>query len=182
MRRIEKKQEEHKIEFFSKLPFCQHKTTRQLRRIMRSFEYEACIMNQVIYRQGEPASNVYVVAAGDFETLRTNKVNQNAFIKKQALPSNVKTLLGPKKVLSPDTEFTGYRPEHAKLRGKEMRVAVLGLHQMFGHEDVLNRRNYTTTVKCTSNNAAVFWCKAEDFLVRMKNDEKALRTLQEVCT
>jgi hypothetical protein len=48
---------------------------------------------------------------------------------------------------------------------------------MFGHDDVLNRRNYTTTVKCISNKAAVYWCRAEDFLAKMKNDDKALRTL-----
>ena len=39
--------------------------------------------------------NVYVVADGDFEALRTNRVNHQAFIKKQALPTNVRNLLGP---------------------------------------------------------------------------------------
>ena len=44
---------------------------------------------------------------------------------------------------------------------------------MFGNEDVLRGRNYTTTVRCLSTKAAQLYCiKAEEFNFRMSRDDK----------
>jgi len=62
-----------------------------------------------------------------------------------------------------------------------MKVALIGKNQMFGHEDVLNYRNYTTTVKCVSNSASIYYCKAEEFYNIINRDEKSWKILANVC-
>ena len=42
-----------------------------------------------------------------------------------------------------------------------IKISILCAGQMFGHEDVMNSRNYTTTIKCISNDAKVYCIKAE---------------------
>lgn len=51
---------------------------------------------------------------------------------------------------------------------------------MFGHEDVLNSRNYTTTIKCISNDAKVFCVKAEEFTHRMSRDDVTWAMLRNI--
>lgn len=36
--------------------------------------------------------------------------------------------------------------------------------QMFGEEDVITERNYTTTLKCLTANGAVYCIKADEFI------------------
>jgi len=62
-----------------------------------------------------------------------------------------------------------------------MKVALIGKNQMFGHEDVLNNRNCTTTVKCISNSASIYYCKAEEFYNIINRDEKSWKILANIC-
>jgi hypothetical protein len=43
---------------------------------------------------------------------------------------------------------------------------------MFGEEDVINERNYTTTMKCLTANCIVYCIKKEEFLHKLGRDEK----------
>ena len=52
---------------------------------------------------------------------------------------------------------------------------------MFGHQDVLNHRNYTTSVKCISNSASIYCCKAEEFYSIINRDEKSYKILASIC-
>ena len=52
---------------------------------------------------------------------------------------------------------------------------------MFGHEDILNKRNYTTTVKCISNKSMIYFCKASEFYLVAYKDFRAWRVLTEIC-
>lgn len=54
-----------------------------------------------------------------------------------------------------------------------MKIAILCEGQMFGNEDVLRGRNYTTTVRCLSTKGAQLYCiKAEEYNFRMSRDDK----------
>ena len=46
---------------------------------------------------------------------------------------------------------------------KPIRLTFIGKGQIFGEEDFVNGRNYTTTVKCSSNTAIVFMIKSSEF-------------------
>ena len=61
-----------------------------------------------------------------------------------------------------------------------MKVAVIGPNQIFGHEDVLFQRDYTTTAKCISNNAIYYMCKAEQFRNLIQKDDKIFDILSNI--
>ena len=48
---------------------------------------------------------------------------------------------------------------------------------MFGEEDVIRERNYTTTVKCTSTVATLFVIKVDEFFLRFQRDEKTWKII-----
>jgi hypothetical protein len=41
---------------------------------------------------------------------------------------------------------------------------------MFGEEDFINQRNYTTSVRCSTHNAIVLMINSEEFLKQFKKD------------
>lgn len=53
---------------------------------------------------------------------------------------------------------------------KPIRLAFIGKGQIFGEEDFVNGRNYTTTVKCCSNTATVFMIKSCEFSKNFQKD------------
>ena len=53
-----------------------------------------------------------------------------------------------------------------------MQIGIIGPGQVFGEEDVLNNRKYSTTVKCLSHEATCFQIKAEEFNYRMSKDKE----------
>ena len=53
-----------------------------------------------------------------------------------------------------------------------IKVAVLCAGQIFGQEDVINMREYTTSVKCLSTNASVYCIKSDEFFARLSKDDK----------
>ena len=57
------------------------------------------------------------------------------------------------------------------MKASDMTIAVIGDYQIFGHEDVLFNRNYTTTAKCISSTGIYYTCKAEEFRTIIKKDD-----------
>ena len=52
---------------------------------------------------------------------------------------------------------------------------------MLGQEDVIAKREHTTSVICKSSNGAVFVCNSEAFYHLMSKDDKAWKILQGIC-
>jgi hypothetical protein len=48
---------------------------------------------------------------------------------------------------------------------------------MIGEEDIINNRNYTTTVRCLSTNATLLFIKAEEFIMKFGKDEKTWKMI-----
>lgn len=48
---------------------------------------------------------------------------------------------------------------------------------MFGQEDVINQREYSTTVRCLSSEASVFSISADKFIEKLSRDEKTWKML-----
>ena len=48
---------------------------------------------------------------------------------------------------------------------------------MFGEEDVLSHRNYTTTVKCVSNSGDVFCIKNDEFFRKLKTNQQSWKII-----
>ena len=60
------------------------------------------------------------------------------------------------------------------------KIARICKGQMFGQEDVINDRNYTTSVKCVSNSGKLFMIKSDEFYQRIKKDDLSKDILMNV--
>ena len=56
---------------------------------------------------------------------------------------------------------------------ENLKLTLLGAGQMFGEEDVIRERPYTTSVTCKSNTGSVFCWKSTEFFRRMKSNEES---------
>ena len=50
---------------------------------------------------------------------------------------------------------------------------------MFGEEDVINGRRYTTTVRCSSSTAVLYQIKAKEFIQKLYRDEKTFKQINQ---
>ena len=113
-----------------------------------------------MFSQGENANRIYFVENGEFECIRTRKIkpmraNQNKLRKEKH------HFLGPYKYSSNLNESeennrrpkTQFRMDIGNKDAKEqhlIRLFLMNEGRIFGHEDVIQQRNYTLTVKCNS--------------------------------
>ena len=58
-----------------------------------------------------------------------------------------------------------------------MKIAIICGGQIFGNEDVLYGRNYTTSVRCLSSDAQVYCIRAEEFNHRFSRDDTTWKML-----
>ena len=57
-------------------------------------------------------------------------------------------------------------------------MSIICAGQVFGHEDVIDCRNYSTTVRCLSNEGVLEQCKAEEFVARVSRDDLSWKILK----
>ena len=60
---------------------------------------------------------------------------------------------------------------------QQVRLTYLQTGQIFGEEDVINGRNYTTTVRCSSSSAILYQIKAKEFISKLYRDEKSFKQI-----
>ena len=125
-------------------------------------------MNTYVYHQGDPPKNVYVVVSGNFEIIRTT-INQQKSI--ADIPRN---LLGGQRSLNTAGGKISLRK---KAKNSDIRIAIIQKGQIFGHDDVVNDRCYTTSVKCVSNNCQLYVISAHEFYHKLKKDDTCWKNL-----
>lgn len=52
--------------------------------------------------------------------------------------------------------------------------------QIFGHEDVIHNREHTTTVKCLSQEATLFFINRNEFINKFSRDERTWKMLADL--
>ena len=89
---------------------------------------------------------------------------------------NLAQLLG-----NPETgkglSLTKTRVKDIKFKYTDIKLSLLNSGQFIGVEDVLNDRNFTTTVRCCTNNAIIYTLNTEDFFFWIGKREKTLKML-----
>ena len=86
-----------------------------------------------------------------------------------AANNNLNSYLGNNKVVR-SNDFS-LKIQGEKKNNYIIKMRNLGKGQLFGHEDVINKRNYTFEVKCISKTAELFSIKAAEFINRFSRDE-----------
>lgn len=67
-----------------------------------------------------------------------------------------------------------------KAKNNNICIAIIQKGQIFGHDDVINDRPYTTSVKCVSNNGRLYVISAHEFYFKMKKDDFCWRKLNNI--
>lgn len=62
--------------------------------------------------------------------------------------------------------------QHNSLKVQDISISMLSHGQVTGQEDAINQRNYTTSVKCLTNDASVYSIDASKFVEKLSRDEK----------
>jgi hypothetical protein len=60
----------------------------------------------------------------------------------------------------------------------QLRIATVNEGQIVGFEDASNSRNYTTSLKCTSLTGTLYVCKTQEFMIKMKHNDRTWLKLQ----
>jgi len=61
--------------------------------------------------------------------------------------------------------------------GEYFKLALLGPGQMFGEDDVIFERRYTSSVFCRSNTGVLFCMKNAEFFRKLKSNEDCWKTI-----
>jgi CRP-like cAMP-binding protein len=98
-----------------------------------------------------------VVISGNFEIIRTT---HNKGKVKSEVPRN---LLGGARSMHTGGKISLRK----KQKTNEIRISIVQKGQIFGHDDVVFDRPYTTSVKCVSNNGMLYMISAHEFYHKM---------------
>jgi CRP-like cAMP-binding protein len=161
----EEKKLSKKVEFLRNLPFLQHWSKVALFKLSYFFKERAYKLNQVVYRQGSPSSEVFVIRSGEF------KVKTKQFSKQAAVqPSKPVDL----KVLTSLDQASARRmlKEHRKLTDEKLWMMIKGGNEMFGDYDIMENTPRQQTCVCSTRRAEVYVISKtvglmQDFLRRM---------------
>lgn len=132
-----------------------------LRKLAGAFDYYNCTRDCLVIKEGDPASNVYVIIEGDF--IVTKKVYSNDL---QAEDIN-KIKEDPLKAREQQSKFNR-KNNQRKIDNHIFNQITDG--QLIGEDDVrLQYETYQTTVKCISQKAKLMVVSREDFIGKLHN-------------
>mmetsp|Transcript_5703 Transcript_5703/g.9049 ORF Transcript_5703/g.9049 Transcript_5703/m.9049 type:complete len:166 (+) Transcript_5703:1827-2324(+) len=145
---------------------------------VHSFHEIKTQLNHVVYTQSHPSTHIYIVKEGEFEVYRQRK-NRLFFTsedrEEQRDKQAAKIFAFHKANPAGGSEQRWANPLTipAKQRIHLVPLRRYGAGQLFGEDDVVYDRNYTTTVKCISVKGALYSIKSSEFKFKFKRDDKA---------
>ncbi len=196
------------------LPFLQSWSKNALVKLQYALETKTYLRNSVIYKEGEPSTNVYIIKSGEFEMLKKvkevksgaeagkidslihgngtqssmsggeqeitsfkdfikhrGKSEENKFATiNQSVPNKKKLLKNDDKLqLLANSSKIISKGESSTIQNS-YKIAQIGIGQLFGEEDVISQRHYSTTVVCKSKVAEVFAIKSDEFTKKFKSN------------
>lgn len=167
LKKIETREIAKKMEFFMSLPFLKGQTINQVKRILPGFTLQTYFRNQVVFSEKDTPEHVYIVQNGEFEVskMKLKRV-------KQSNERKLKALIGPAKQSSHQAIDEGYHWSK-----KSIRISLYCRGQIFGHEDVIPGRTHRTTVRCLSQDGALFVIHKDEFISKFHRDERIWNSL-----
>jgi hypothetical protein len=163
-----------KLEFLGQLPFLNHHTLLQLRRIVHSFTVQNFTINHTVFSQGQSPTHVYIIKEGNFEISRRKQVFDKRENKKKEKENASRRHIGPKSNCNHSAQGNRRFPVGKPSKNEvELRISAAGIGFVIGHNDVISARQHTTTLKCLSAEGSVYVIKCEEFLHKMRKDHRA---------
>lgn len=176
------------------LPFFRVWTKTQLLKLVNFIiEPKHYIRNQVVYREGDPSETIYIVKSGDFEVSRKHQKNADYSLKPRneaagkANPGDLwKNLFENNGEETKGTAVSTNKGKYGDKGGKKgqvmmerqvrnvetFKLVLLGPGQIFGDDDVLFNRPYSSTIVCRSNLGTVIRMNGPELLKKMRANEE----------
>lgn len=170
MGKIIKKQVERYIELLKQCQQFKHWSKTALSKLFYNWKREKLIKNQVLYKQGDACSRIFVVVDGEFQQTITEEVKKPAAFQHRAYtgPEDIR-----EKVFSVQEGIM--KVAH---RYNQAHVAIIGKGVMMGDEDAVALQGYSKTTKCLSRQAEVLAMSVTDFLQRVRHNEETWNFVQ----
>ena len=105
---------------------------------------------------------IYIVLEGELEVVRMCRA---IAFKNESKDQN-------RSYIGPDQQGRSINKQEKNSQKQPVRLTFLSSGYIFGEEDVLNGRLYTTTVRCSSNTAILYQIKAKEFINKLYKDDK----------
>ena len=155
------------MEFFMSLPFLKGHTVQMVKRILPGFTLQTYVRNQAVYSEKDDTEYVFIVQRGEFEV---SKLKLKRF--KQANEQKLKQMIGPERQTCNQVKDEGFQWSK-----KHIRISLYCSGQIFGHEDVIAGRCHRTTVKCLSQNGALYLIHKDEFVSKFCRDDRIWKML-----
>lgn len=152
--RIENRNINKIVEFFQDLPYFSNYGKNSLQKIRFLFSRVKYKRKYIVYNEGEPSNNVYIVINGDFELIKKVKhveekeINYKNYIRSDIFNDGQINAKGVKsEVDSKIAKFTKNKTlSNNNEYNQNYRIALLCKGQMFGDQDAFYEKPYQSTV------------------------------------
>ena len=188
IKKIEVREINNRANFLMSIPYFQHLSANQVKKLTHQFETVRYLRQQFVFKQGQVPTHMYIVVDGDFEILRHKKskhllmdptsldkgetgykVNQDqiasylgpgaAHAKSKSVEDNARVLSTPSQKKANNTLYQGPRGQAGSIR-----ISIANRQHVFGWEDIINERMYTTSIRCLSCKGTLLRLSTQDFL------------------
>lgn len=158
-----------------------------------------------MHHQGQEPKHVHIVVDGDFTIIRMKKNHYKLMDPTKAdmvtaarnlSKERALTFLGPRATRAKPEPRGNEKVEHGDVpnalnhnntlrQGKQnpagnLCIMIASQGQILGLEDILNKRNYTASVKCTTKSGTALRLKIDDFFKIIHKDNKSFDYLEAI--
>ena len=144
---------EEETKFFRNISFVKNWSNQQIQKLVVSFAKKDFIRGQYVIKQGDLADMVYFIHSGDFESVRQRKIKPMNFHHcnySQFLGSNLPVDKRPKPI--------SIKQRHPN---SVLGLQIYNIGILFGYQDVIQKRNYSHSVKCSSQTGVLYEISAQ---------------------
>lgn len=138
-----------KVEFLSNLPFLRNWTKVSLFKLTYFFNERSYKFNQLVYKEGSPATEVFIIKSGEFKVRPIQFSKQSASIQAKPLDLNVLTTVN-------QASARRMLKEHKQMKEEKLWMMIKGPNEMFGDYDVIEDTPRQQTCICATRKAEVY--------------------------
>ena len=107
----------------------------------------------IVYKENDEVDNLYMIIKGDFKLLKTEVIRHN---------ETYSSFMGGSSQI--DKQFKNLNSRKFK---KDIQIAIIQNHQIFGEEFIFNLRNRKFTVRCESQSSQVIIIQKDQFINKL---------------
>lgn len=129
--------------------------------------YLTCVTRlrgDVIYKEGDPATGVYIIVSGEVELVKTNTVCEVEDV-------HIDSLIGPRTPTHSALPIKRLLSRRQKTRKNELKLCLKGPREMFGEQEVITHSVRCNTAVVATVQTDLLFITHTDFVKRLQNPD-----------